>query len=225
MTTWRRIICLANSYKNGGRCIAGVAFNLMPALWIRPVSVHDPVGLTEAERHYADGDEPGLLDIIELPLVGQREHAYQRENWVIDTTTKVQKSGTVSWEACKKYVSKAETLWANTSSTMSGLNDRVPLEQLEGSVQSLHLIHTPNYMIDVTEPHPESMTKGHRVNARFDYRGVPHSLRVTDPQMVARYQRAPVGEYAVGEALLTVSLGEPYHGHAYKLVAGVMERK
>jgi hypothetical protein len=225
MTTWRRIICLANSYKNGGRCIAGVAHNLLPALWVRPISAHDPVGLSERERQYATGDEPALLDIIEVPLVAQQTHQYQKENWVVDTSVPWKQSGTVDWDACTKYASKADTLWSNTTSTQNGLHDRVPLEQLTSPVQTLHLIRVTQMTISVVPRHEESRTKGNRVYGTISYRGTTYTLRITDPAVFNRYQHAPVGEYPSGEALLTVSLGEPYHGYAYKLIAAVMERR
>jgi hypothetical protein len=32
------------------------------------------------------------------------------------------------------------------------------------------------------------------------------------------------GEYKVGNAILCISLGEPYKGHTYKLIAGVFQK-
>ena len=56
------LICLANSYKNGCRCIAGLRVDR--GGWVRPVSGR-PEGELEP-RHYLldDGSEPGLLDVL-----------------------------------------------------------------------------------------------------------------------------------------------------------------
>jgi hypothetical protein len=47
---------------------------------------------------------------------------------------------------------------------------------------------------------------------------------VTDPEYELQYLAKPEGIYELGESFLTVSLGEPYDGYAYKLVAAIMER-
>jgi hypothetical protein len=46
-------------------------------------------------------------------------------------------------------------------------------------------------------------------------------LSVTDPVVERQYLAGKDGEFAVGHAILCVSLGEPYQGFAYKLIAGV----
>jgi hypothetical protein len=48
---------------------------------------------------------------------------------------------------------------------------------------------------------------------------------VTDPEYERAYLAEPNGNYELGEAFLTVSLGEPHSdGYAYKLVAAIVER-
>jgi len=57
------------------------------------------------------------------------------------------------------------------------------------------------------------------VQARFKFGGVDYWLWVTDPIYERRYLAQDDGEYALGPCYLTVSVGEPYGGYAYKLVA------
>jgi hypothetical protein len=49
-------------------------------------------------------------------------------------------------------------------------------------------------------------------------------LWVTDPIAERRYLPESDGEYAVGEAYLTISIGEPYQDYCYRLVATVIGR-
>jgi hypothetical protein len=45
---------------------------------------------------------------------------------------------------------------------------------------------------------------------------------VTDPIVERQYLAQPDGDHAVGEAYLTISIGEPYQDYCYKLVATVI---
>lgn len=60
-----RIICLANSWKRGERCIAGI--NPVTGKWIRPVS-DLPDGQVPKTSRLIGTMEPSLLDILEIPL-------------------------------------------------------------------------------------------------------------------------------------------------------------
>lgn len=80
-----KIVCLANSRKLYGRCIAGKEVGGEHAgRWVRPVSnrLHEEV--SENERQYEDGSDPEVLDIIEIPMVSAKPHGYQQENWLLD---------------------------------------------------------------------------------------------------------------------------------------------
>ena len=61
-----------------------------------------------------------------------------------------------------------------------------------------------------------------RVRARFQLCGHTYCLVVTDPTLEAEYLAKQDAEYPVAQALLCVSLGELFRGHAYKLVASVI---
>ena len=82
----KRIVCLANSRKLHGRCIAGREFTLdnTPGAWIRPVSNRRHQEVSEYERQYSDGSDPQLLDIVDIPLLQHCPEEYQRENWLLD---------------------------------------------------------------------------------------------------------------------------------------------
>lgn len=60
-----QIICLANSWKHGDRCIAGI--NSLKSQWIRPV-FNLPDGRIPKQMRLIGRTEPALLDVLEIPL-------------------------------------------------------------------------------------------------------------------------------------------------------------
>ena len=85
MPVGKRIVCLANSRKLGGRCIAGKEWHdNRPGGWIRPVSDRSSKELSTHECRYEDRREPRLLDIIDISLLSQAVEGHQSENWLID---------------------------------------------------------------------------------------------------------------------------------------------
>jgi hypothetical protein len=62
-----QIICLANSKKLSERCIAGI--NPETGRWIRPVyKAHPEDGRVPESIRLINGEEPALLDILDIPL-------------------------------------------------------------------------------------------------------------------------------------------------------------
>ena len=79
MPVTKRIVRLANSRKLCGRCIAGLELaGNGPTAWLRPVSAREHQEVSEDERQYKDGSDPGLLDIIDIPLLGAQPKDYQQ---------------------------------------------------------------------------------------------------------------------------------------------------
>ena len=82
----KRIVCLANSRKWSGRCIAGKEIQEDGRVgdWIRPVSDRDSQEVSEEERQYEDGSDPRVLDVIDVPILNAQPKDYQQENWLLD---------------------------------------------------------------------------------------------------------------------------------------------
>lgn len=221
----KRIICLANSRKMSGRCIAGKELSAAgnPGGWIRPVSSRPSEEVSEYERQYQDGSDPRVLDVIEIPMLNPQPKDYQQENWLIDNRRYWVKVDRVSVDQLNRITEPTSTLWPNGYSTFNGLNDRVPLAVAGNLRDSLRLIQVNDLTLAVSAPGADFGNHRRRVQGRFRHNEADYRLRVTDPVYERQYLQQPDGYYPVGECFLTISLGEPYQGHSYKLIAAIIK--
>ena len=221
----KRIVCLANSRKPRGRCIAGRELvDDHPEAWIRPVSARRHQAVSEDERRYQDGSDPMLLDIMDVPLLEHRPKDYQQENWLLDPDIYWEKVDKCSWEGLDQFSEAGGTLWQNGSSTYNGANDQIPLQLAAEETSSLKLIYVDEVGLRVFAPSLAFGDSKRKVQARFHFSGNDYALLVTDPNIEGHYIEQGNGSYDLAECYLTISLGEPFKGHCYKLVAAVMER-
>jgi hypothetical protein len=169
---------------------------------------------------FRDGGMPELLDIISVPLTRHSPHSYQSENYMIDDRQWVKK-GKLSISDLPGLCDDVQSLWINGHHSHNGLNDRIPLNIAEETVlSSLVLVKPRNLRITVDEG-PNLLKK---IRAKFNLNGVKYWLSVTDPLIEKKYFNKDIGEYPITEenAYLTVSIGEPYEGYCYKLVAAII---
>lgn len=220
----KRVVCLANSRKHSGRCIAGKELRSDGGArsWVRPVSDRPSEEVSERERQYQDGGDPKVLDVIDIPLKSPVPKAYQSENWLLDPDHYWTLVGQAKWKDLELIADNPDVLWLNTSSTYSGLYDRVSETDASGLDRSLYLLHVDKLKIRVFAPGAAFDNPKRRVQADFEHRGVKYQLWVTDPHIEREYLGKADGDYEVGECFLTVSLGEPHNGDCYKLVAAVI---
>lgn len=224
-STEKRILCLANSRKLSGRCIAGkeILGNGEIGGWVRPVSDRESEEVSEWERQYEDGSDPRLLDVIDVPLLKASPKSYQQENWLLDPEYYWKRVRSATATELSQYVDPADSLWIDGYSTVNGNNDRIPLEQASSITDSLRLVKVENLELRVSQPGIAFGSYRRSVQGRFRHNGVDYWLRVTDPVYERQYLRQPNGCYPIGECFLTVSLGEPYRGYAYKLIAAIIK--
>ena len=225
MAKTKRIVCLANSRKLHGRCIAGreiVAGS--PGEWIRPVSARDNQEVSEYERQYQDGSDPKLLDVIDIPLLEHSPRDHQQENWLLDPEIYWSKVDKFTWEDLELFSDTGGTLWQNGFTTYNGMNDQIPLQQAKQETSSLILIHVDEVRICVCAPGEAFGNSKRRVQAKFHFSGNDYALWVTDPTIERDYLARENGYYNLDECYLTISLAEPYKEYCYKLVAAIIER-
>jgi hypothetical protein len=79
------VLCLANSKKEGQRCIAGI--DVRTGQWVRPVSRHTPKGEVPLRERQVDGQEPQPLDLIQMDLAHEGptgfDYCHAKENrWI-----------------------------------------------------------------------------------------------------------------------------------------------
>ncbi len=225
MPTTKRIVCLANSRKLHGRCIAGreIVAN-RPTDWIRPVSGRENQEVSEYERQYQDGSDPVLLDVLDIPLLEHRPKDYQRENWLLDPEFYWEKVDRLSWENLEPFSESGEDLWQNGFHTSNGINDQIPLIQAMKETSSLKLIRVDEVRLHIFAPGQAFGNSKRRVQAGFRFGDNDYALWVTDPDIERRYLAREDGYYDLDECYLTISLGEPFRENCHKLVAAVMRR-
>jgi hypothetical protein len=105
----KTLVCLANSRKLSGRCVAGIVDGGHEE-WIRPVSARPNREVSEYERQYEDGSDPRVLDIVSVPLLQPQPYSYQSENWLLDPDYYWKKIGRVGWDKLLTLEQQPETL-------------------------------------------------------------------------------------------------------------------
>lgn len=221
VVTSKSIVCLANSRKESGHCIAGLEFRDSAVQgWVRPVSDN---GYGEIFRHqflFADGTEPAVLDVVGFEVLGHSPDGYQSENWTIASgANRWVREGRFSWRDLEALPADNEPLWIQPDVKV----DRVSAEFATSLSDSLRLIRVNSVVTYAT-----TNFKGRRqLRARFTYDGTEFDLVITDLWFEFRERDRGPGDTPVdvGPCYLTISLSHPYsNGYCFKLVAAIITR-
>lgn len=219
----KRMVCLANSRKNNGHCVAGKELvGAGAGKWIRPVSVRESRELTWAERAYKGMVDPAILDIVEVPLSRPLPEGHQTENFLIEKGVVWQRVGALSHADLVGFADQPERLWANGTSSRAGKNDRMDAAAVQLFYGSLYLLHLPRAAMRVGVPAVTHGRAKRKVYVDFFLGTEEYSLPMTDPHVEKAYLARDNGVYVVEDAYVTVSLSEPFAGHCYKLAASLI---
>lgn len=116
-------------------------------------------------------------------------------------------------------------LWQNEDASFGFSNNRVSESAVAKLDNSLVLIRPSKFRINVGRKGGSYEDADERiVRAYFSHGGVTYTLAVTDPLIENRFLTGSDRSEDMTGAVLCVSLGEIYRGHAYKLAAAVIEQ-
>lgn len=218
------LLCLANSRKISGRCLAGKEIDGSNiGGWIRPISTRPTGELSEEDRRFQNGQDPKLLDIIRIPMIEARPHTFQTENHLIDDRFYWMNEGKATLNDVRKSLDKLQgPLWDNSSSSYNGTNDRVAEIAAGALSDSLKLVEIEDLRIEVGVEGAEFNNAKRKVRGHFTLGGMQYKLAITDPIIERQYFAGEDGYFQIGRAVLCISLGEPYGGFTYKLIAAVI---
>jgi len=184
--------------------------------WVRPINSRGHEGAIGDER-LIYGNEPKLLDVLEIPIGGECEnYGCQPENRIL-LPGWWKKIGIISPEDALGYIEEDVLLLHNYGKTVdTDYFKSVPKERWK----SLQLI----YSEEVKFCRDGYDTSKWRVC--FSYGRGYYDLKLTD---IVLSDRLTNGEIISGECILTISLASPWKPddktpeRCYKMVAGVIE--
>lgn len=210
-----KFICLANSFKEGGRCLAGIELdaNNNPVLvggrpkWIRPVC-NTPHG--EVPNHTAEPFQ--ILNIIQLDITGNQPQGYQSENVTFNETT-IRTVGNYNRNELANLCDNRNLIFANRGKAVSQ-------EAITNLNHSLMFVKTNQF--EVIEKTYEDTPNKKQQRLVFTYNGNQYDFPITDPVFLHRYQSNPDFMELYNEAFISVSLGVVWNDWYYKLVAGII---
>jgi len=198
---------LADSRKLSGYCVAGK--DIDSNKWIRIVSNRPGGALDWKEKRFIDkngnnSNDP-LLKILEIQLKEAAPLLYQPENYLL--TNSIWKESSISnWDV--KF-DKPSDLW--------GDGDRISQEQINNGskkiFQSLYIVKVNNVDLYYTN-------FGGKIKRRikFVYNSINYDLGATMDNKIFDEIQHKEREH---NNIIVVSLGEPFKGYHFKLVASI----
>ncbi|MGK7939178.1 MAG: hypothetical protein AB4062_03295 [Crocosphaera sp.] len=214
------IICLANSWKKEERCIAGI--NPQTGAWIRPISLQYPHdGRVPADIRLIEGEEPKLLDLLDIPLEDQGDNfGFESENLYI-TSGKWRHLKSIPATDLIPYCSQTPHILHNSWKYVTvPYLQQLPLQQRH----TLQLVYAEEVII-----HGDIRSTGTRWKGSLitEYGQQLSNASITDPKFVDKLDQ---GYLPSNPCLVTVSLSMPHcppdwdkAAPCWKLIAGVVE--
>lgn len=215
----RQIICLANSWKLGERCIAGIDINT--GKWVRPVcdEQYPEDGRVPKAVRLIGGREPELLDILEIPLAETgNDFGFECENLsVLPGQWKC--LGKVKPTTLLQYCENCE----NLPFILHNTSKAVLVSYLQALTfphrLTLKLVHTVNFFVEKKDKW--------RGTIQLANNRCLSEVSITDPVFIEKLEE---GHQPRNNCLVTVSLGMPLKSDSsqgkaecWKLIAGVIE--
>ena len=206
---------MANSYKHGGRCIAGIQLdnsnqpitsNGRP-VWIRPVGLANH---GEVPTHVVSSFN--LMDIVQVDVTGKHPDGHQSEN-VTFTPTSLAKIGEFSKQHLDTLCDTKSTIFGNRGKAVSP--DAV--KSLQYSLMLLKI--SEGRITSVTYPDRPDKPQ---VRFEFTYNAHTYNLPITDPVFLERNKLNPNILANMPFCYLCLSLGTIHEEWYSKLVAGVI---
>lgn len=210
-----RFVCLANSYKEGGRCVAGIMLdrfnnpiieNDLPT-WIRPVS-----NTGHGEIHKELVSHIHLLDILETEISEFVDAGYQSEN-AIFLDDSIQVIGAFDIPKLYSLCEKRRTLFGNTAKAIN-------IKYINRLDHSLTLVRVTDF--EVLEIPPDANHARKQIRLSFIYNGNEYNFPVTDPVFLHDHENNTSFMDGVEEMYLTLSVGVVFGEWHHKLVAGII---
>lgn len=219
----KTIICLANSYKYGGRCIGGIEIELdkeertytvkrdskgIP-IWIRPIS---PLEHGEIPAYLVD--DVRILDVLEIDVLNPCPNNSHSENY-----------------KCMSMKRLPNVRVSVSASNLNGLCDTYhdKIFYNKGKAVPTSVFENGNYSLMFIKPDKTVIYKDFtneelgKLRMKITYNDIIYDLPVTDPAFLSKKETFSGTEQTMGDCYLTVSLGEEWDEWHYKLIAGVIE--
>lgn len=214
------IICLANSWKRGDRCIAGIDPNT--GEWIRPVSQLED-GRIPTALSIIDGEEITPLDIIDVPLAETgSDFGFAKENRLV-LSGKWQRIGRATPAQLMKYCGKSPAILHNHKKYVSVADIQRSPRQCWNTLQ---LVYATDFALN-SAPRREGGWKWYGTLIT-QYGQQLNDAAITDPVLVERLKQE-LTFYPKSPCFVTVSLSMPYSpsdgegkSRCWKLIAAVI---
>lgn len=213
-----KIICLSNSFKEGGRCLAGIQISddlkiyrqNNRAKWIRPVcaTAHE-----EVPNHLARNFE--YYDILEFtpdPIFERND--YQSEN------LRIQNNNISFVQKVRAKKSLTDLCDNNTLNDIFGNRGKsVSQFEIDTLNHSLMMVKITTFEVLLVQnefrQHPQK-------RLAFKYNNTNYNLPITDPVFLHKYEHNQNILTNVLEIFVVLSLGVEFNSSYYKLVATIL---
>lgn len=211
-----KIVCLANSYRVGGRCLGGIELdtNNNPVFqngrpkWVRPVcnTEHEEVP-THLVSHIS------LLDILEFTPIRATGHGHQSENYLFDTNS-LRTNG-------RFPIASLQNLTDNNRFNLvfGNRGAAVPEHKVEELSYSLMLLSLNDFE---TNERVFEDRQYPQLKLSFRHNGNVYNFPVTDPSFQHKYGLNNDILSNKERIYVTFSLAAPHQEWSSKLVAGIM---
>lgn len=213
------IICMGNSYKNGGRCLAGIevrrtatGYNVVrnydgSPKWIRPVMANGNQGIPETMVGSFN-----IFDVLDVKIIDSVPTGAHSENVRFASIVKI-----------GHYNGNPSVLCDESHPLIFGNRGKaVPEEKFCVGGYSLMFVKPADLYIDT-----QYDDNGHaKYRMKFTYKGGSYDFPLTDPSYIELLKRGcrRSGDRSNENIYLTLSLGVNFNDWHYKLVAGVIEK-